>query len=179
MLEEQNGLSSEEIAKEAETRTLSDAELLKKGANFTVDKDETLRLEATQEEINEAHKEMSYEQDKNYRMAVDATEMSSNILRDLQWFHLENIRTGEKLDDSQYTVYTRQLDGIFQKMEEFKTKYGFEIVESDLDYLKSVIDDRDAEGTKRQIGRLIDCMSGAYLMTKGMLENIEPSVEEE
>jgi len=179
MPEEQSQLSSEEIAKEAETRTLSDAELIKGGANFTVDEDDNLRLEATQKEINKAHKEMRYEQDKNYRMTVDATEMSGNILRDLQWFHLDNIRTGEKLDDSQFTVYSRQLDGIFQKMEEFKAKYGFEIIEGDLDYLKSVIDDHDAEGMKINIRRLLDHMSGAYLMTKGMMENMEPSVEEE
>ena len=55
--------SSEEMAKNLRERTLSDAELLERGAQYKVDEKGNARLEVTAEQVEQAKKEMNQEKE--------------------------------------------------------------------------------------------------------------------
>src|SRR4030042_879965 len=69
--------SMEEIEKNEKSRTLSDAELLKGGADYAIDNEGNKRLEATSEQMAEARKEMDMdiEAKKYYESKVNALGM--------------------------------------------------------------------------------------------------------
>src|SRR4030043_326203 len=73
----ENPFSMEEIEKNEKSRTLSDAELLKGGADYAIDNEGNKRLEATSEQMAEARKEMDMdiEAKKYYESKVNALGM--------------------------------------------------------------------------------------------------------
>src|SRR4030043_1232050 len=73
----EHSFSMEEIEKNEKSRTLSDAELLKGGADYAIDNEGNKRLEATSEQMAEARKEMDMdiEAKKYYESKVNALGM--------------------------------------------------------------------------------------------------------